>query len=204
MPAVNDIIATTIITELSGVSMSSLLYWELDDLGDDDSIEINLGKLATAYAAVTTDITITAWAVTCMVYFNTTDTEPKIVHPVTIAGTAGGDSHPQSQALRFNRWGLHIPDGKTRHGAHYLSGVPESFSSVGRVNDVTEFQALENFLSDTLVLSDDGWTLKPQLFITPDWKSFPTVHAFVLTTQCQVNPTFAVLRSRKTRLCGTA
>jgi hypothetical protein len=204
MPAVNDIIQTTIITELSGVSMSSLLYWSVDDLGDDDSIQVNLGKLAAAYAAVTTDITITSWAVTCMVYFNTSATEPKVVHPVTIAGTAAGDSHPQSQALRFNRWGVHIPDSKTRRGAHYLSGVPESFSTVGRINDVTEFLNLENFLSDALVLADDGWSLTPELLITPDWVNFPTVKAFVLASQCQVNPTFAVLRSRKTRLCGTA
>jgi hypothetical protein len=203
MPAINDFIATTIISELSGVSMSSLLYWKVDNLGDDDAIEVNLGKLATAYAAVTTDITITSWAVTCMVYFNHTQTEPKVVHPVTIAGTAAGDSHPQSQALRFNRWGVHIPDSKVRHGAHYLSGVPESFSTVGRINDAAEFNALENLLSDTLVLADDGWTLLPQLFITPDWKNFPTVHAFVLASQCQVNATYAVLRSRKTKLCGT-
>jgi hypothetical protein len=138
-----------------------------------------------------------------MVYFNTGPTEPKVVHPVTIAGTAFGDSHPQSQALRFNRWGLYIPDSTTKHGAHYLSGVPESFSTVGRINDPSEFEPLANLLSDTLILADDGWTLSPQLLITPDWKNFPKVHEFVGTTQCQVNPTYAVLRSRKTRLCGT-
>jgi hypothetical protein len=77
-------------------------------------------------------------------------------------------------------------------------------SSSGRINDIVEFANLENFLSDTLVLSDDGWSLTPQLLITPDWVGAPLVKAFVLCSQAQANPIFTVLRSRKTRLCGTA
>jgi hypothetical protein len=204
MPSVSDVIQTNIITELNGVQMSSVLYWEVDGLGDDDPVLTNLTKLATAYAAVVQDITTTTWAVSCITYFNMTSTEPKVVLPVTIAGLDATDSHPQSQVIRVNRWGLHIPDGKIRSGAHYLSGIPEAFSTVGRVNDIVEFAGLENFLSDTLILSDDGWTLTPQLLITPDSVGAPTVKAFVLCTEAQTNPTFTVLRSRKTRLCGTA
>lgn len=203
MPSVNDFVSTNIITELNGVAMNSLMYWKVADLGDDDAIGVNLQKIADAYASVTTDITVTDWAVTCITYFNHSAVEPKGVLPVTIAGVAPGDSHPQSQVIRFNRWGVHIPDGRVRNGAHFLSGIPESFSTVGRMNDVAEFIPLENLLSGLLILPDDGWQLLPALQITPDWVLFPLVKAFILTTQCQANPTFTVLRSRKTALCGT-
>jgi hypothetical protein len=204
MPSVSNFISTNIITELSGVAMNSLLYWRVDDLGDDDSVGVNLAKIAAAYATVTTDITVDSWAVTCITYFNHSATEPKGVLPVTIAGTVIADSHPQSSVIRFNRWGLHEPDGRIRNGAHFLSGIPESFSTIGRMNAIAEFIPLENLLSGLLILPDDGWHLMPALLITPDWVNFPEVKAFVTTSQCQANPTFTVLRSRKTALCGTA
>lgn len=202
MPLVADKIRVNLITELSGVAMNSTLYFEIEDLGDDDPVVTNLAKLATAYHAVVEDVCTTQWAVTCITYFNETTTEPKEVLPITLAGAVITDAHPQASVVRYNRYGLYTGDGTTRRGAHNLSGVAEAFSTSGRLNDATEFLALGVLLSSPIVLADGGWHLVNQLKITPD-PTFPLIKDFILSTKCQPNGVFQVLASRKTRLCGT-
>lgn len=202
MPVATDVVRTNIITELSGVAMNSTLFWEVEDVGNDDPVDTNLTKLATAYRDAVTAAVSTGWAVTCITYFNESMVEPKVVLPITLAGTGIGDSHPQHAVVRMNRYGLFTGDQTTRRGAHNLSGVIESLSSNGRINDMSEFVNLEAFLANTLILPTGGWTLAPQIQITPD-PLFPLVQQFILASEAQANATFQVLSSRKTKLCGT-
>lgn len=203
MPALSDILRINVITELDGVSMSNTLFYQVDDLGDDDPVSTNLPKIATQFAAACEDITTTDWKIACLTYFNETTTEPKVVLPITIAGLFVGDAHPQHQVVRFNRYGAYITDQTNRRGALNLTGVPEALSSSGRLNDMAEFAAMELFLTTPLILIDDGWTLSNMLRFTPD-SGFPLVQDYLALTQCQAQGALQVLGSRKTKLCATA
>ncbi len=204
MPEVNDIVDTTIVSELSGVQMSTRLLWKVDDLGAEDSIFDNISKIAIQFAASVEAYVSSAWGVTCITYQNLSRIEEKVVAPIIANGISIVDAHPQNQTLVIRRWGQYIPDGKFRNGRIMLSGVTEDFSTRGRFNDMSEASLIEAMLGEIVILLAGGWTITPMLEITPDWVNFPENQAFVICSQAEMNPVFSVLTGRRTKLCGTA
>lgn len=202
MPAVGNVIETVIITELVGVSMSTKLLWKIDDLGTGQSVRDNITAIATEFRESVEAFMSTGWQVTCISYTNLSVVEAKVVAPMSLFGSSVADPHPQNQVLNVRRWGLYDVDAKVRNGRFALSGVTENFNRRGRFTDMTELDELETFAGGPTDLSAGLWSITPCLKITPDWKNFPLVKAFIDIFQAEVDPAFSVNTRRRTKLCG--
>lgn len=161
MPIIGDIIKTSWVQELNGVAMNNEMTWRVVDLGTDPGNLVELIAITDAY--------VLAWApplsdtnsISCAVYENLSSPEAKeIDFPAGKVGLIVTGPHPQDQVIRFSEYTVEQPNGTLKRGAYNLSGVAESLSTRGLVNDTTIFSALRDFLSDQLVLGV-GWTLKP-------------------------------------------
>lgn len=203
MPLPNDIIETVIVTELVGVAMSTRLLWKIDSLGTEESVRDNITAIGTEFQLAVEVYMSTAWEVTCITYTNLSQVEAKVVQPLSLFGMSVVDPHPQNQVLNVRRFGVYDVDAKVRNGRISLSGVTEDFSRRGRFTDMTECDEIEAFLGQPVDLSAGLWQITPTLHITPDWKNFPEVKAFIDIFEASVDPTFSVNTRRRTKLCGT-
>jgi hypothetical protein len=156
----------------------------------------------TEYHSVIKAVLAPAWSLVCGIYENLTAVEAKAIAFTTLVGTALGGSHPQDQVVRLNRYSVsQAPaNGTLRVSAFNQSGVDEGFSTKGRVNDTSEFQNLQIFLSTQQIFGTE-WTVTPQsrnrIELLP-----PFTFQFNRVDQCLLNPTFLKLRPRKTNLCA--
>lgn len=203
MPDVGDHISTTIITELDGVSMSTHLLWQIDNLGAEDTVFNNISAIGLHFASSAGPYSSAEWKVTCVTYNNLSQNEAKVVAPLTGFGDLIDDSLPQNLVLQFRRYALRMADQKVRSGHIFQSGVSELRNTRGRFNKMAELIAMENFLGTTTILPAGAWTIHPLLEITPDWVNFPLVKERIRTVSAQANPVFSVLTGRRTKLCGT-
>lgn len=166
MPSQGDIIRTTFIQELAGSAFDNSLFWEILDLGDDPAV-------ATALAAVTGDY----WdsikdnlsipnSLTCSIYENQSQPEGTVrIFPAGLVGTDLGEAHPQNQVVRTVLYGRESPTAPVTVGAHNLSGVVESLSTRGRINNIALFDPQTSFFRIPLVVGT-GWTLSPVIHST--------------------------------------
>lgn len=202
MPINGDIIKTVLIQELDGVQLANTLYWQVDDVGLDPSISVGLVDIMNAYFAAVTAFVSNKWQLVCGIYENQTTLEPKITVFLTQAAGGTDDSHPQDQVFRFNRWGQLGPGLPIRNGAFNQSGVEEEWSSIGRVNNMSTFDSLRNFLQDQQVMPGPNWTLDPVLRIT-NTPGPPPTYAFWGIIQVRLASRIFKLSKRKTSLCAT-
>lgn len=201
MPDLGDIVATTLVQELSGVQMANKLYWRVDDLGTNPSTVNALLDIMQEYHTVIKAALAPAWALVCGVYENMTKVEAKAIAFTNLVGTSLIDSHPQDQVVRLNRYTTQ-DNGESitsRVSAFNQSGVAEEFSTRGRVNDTAEFMALRNFLRTQQIFATE-WTVTP-MSRNAEQKVPPFTYKFNAVQQCLLNTTFLKLRSRKTSLC---
>lgn len=161
MPVIDDNIKTSWVSELDGVAMSNEITWKIVDLGDDPTNLSMLIAITTAYGiAWSPPLTMTT-TISCAVYENLSSPEAKEINfPIGIEGLIIGTPHPQDQVIRFSEYTVEQPNGTLKKGAYNLSGMAQSLSTNGIVNDVALFSPLRQFLSDQLVLGT-GWTIKP-------------------------------------------
>lgn len=161
MPIIGDIIKTSWVSELEGVAISNEMTWRIVDLGNDPSNLTQLIAITTAYGIAWAPPLSDTIGISCAVYENLTSPEAKeIDFPIGISGLIVTGPHPQDQVIRFSEYTVEQPNGTLKRGAYNLSGVAESLSTNGLVNNVTLFSPLRQFLSDQLVLGA-GWTIKP-------------------------------------------
>lgn len=201
MPLDNDIIKTTIIQEMAGVQMSNTAYWQIVDLGDDPTTADGLTDIVNAYFAVANPIVTDAWSIVCAIYENLTTIEAKQIVFFALPGTSMTQAHPQDQVLRINEYGQDNPGDVIVRGAWNQSGLQESLSTRGRVNDFTLINPLVNFLTTQQIMAGPSWTLNPQVReqLTP---GPPPTFAFRRTIFGQASTRFFKLGSRKTSLCA--
>lgn len=201
MPNLGDVVATTLVQELSGVQMANKLYWRIDDLGSNPTTGAALLDIMQEYHSVIKAALAPAWALVCGIYENVTTVEAKAIAFTNLVGTSIVDSHPQDQVVRLNRYALAVPPAleSLRVSAFNQSGVAEEFSTRGRVNDTAEFLALRNFLRVQQIFATE-WTITP-MSRNIEADGPPKVHQFNPVQQCLLNPTFLKLSSRKTNLC---
>lgn len=200
---VGDILKLTLISELDGVQMSNTIYWEIDDLGIDESLGAGLARLMISYMdQIRTELS-DKYMLVCGILVNLTN-DRKATDFTTSNGTDINDSHPQDQVLRLNRYSRLSPGGdKVRRGAFNQSGVSEPHSIRGRWTDITKFDLLTIWLTSTVLILGTGWTLsaklKSTLAIGP-----PRTFQFLDSTSCQASSRVFKLGTRKTRLCAQA
>jgi len=199
MPADNDFIRSTLVSELNGVSMRNDIYWQIVEPGTITNLNEIAAIISAEWFSVSNAILINLFNYVAVIVDNLTQNELRgVVIPGTIGGGAG-DSHPQDQVLRFNEYGQNAPGDKIRVGGFNLSGIREALSIAGRLSDPVVVDAIELFLGTQHLDVSSGLTLNPQVR-TRVPASSPPVYVFHRTIRCTVNPTFRKLKSRKTSI----
>lgn len=205
MALVNDIVRMTFVQEMAGVQVSNTAFFKINDLGNDPIPLFSLNDTITEFHDAVKNITGDAWSIVCGIYENLTRVEAKVLSFVTLPGLGVTDTHPSDQVVRINQYAVGIaPDPKVRRGAWNQAGILESFSTDGRVNDMSAFVDLRSFLDTQFILQGPGWTLTPQLRYQPTPSPPPQTHAFANMALNQVSSRFFKLGSRKTALCRLA
>lgn len=201
MPIVGDVVAITLVQELSGVQMANKVYLRIDDLGTDPALAFALNQIMVEYHSRIKTSLSPAWSLVCGIYENLTSIESKAINFVNLVGTSLADSHPQDQVIRINRYSTSVApaNGSLRVAAFNQSGVAEDLSTRGRVNDKGEFDALLNWL-DVQLLYGTEWLTTPQNRNRIELVK-PFTYQFNRVDQALLNPKFFKLRSRKTNLC---
>jgi hypothetical protein len=201
MPSLSDVVSVTLVQELAGVQMANKLYLRIDDLGTNPTVVAALVDIMTEYHNVIKAALTPAWALVCGIYENLTDIEAKAITFTNLVGTGVGDSHPQDQVVRLNRYSVSVApaNGSLRVSAFNQSGVLESLSTRTRVNDTAEFLALRNFLRVQQIFGTE-WTVTPMSRNRIELIK-PFTYQFNEVSQCLLQTTFYKLRSRKTSLC---
>ena len=203
MPVATDIISTTIIQELDGVQMSNQIFWQVDSVGADPTTENGLIDVLNAYYDSVKAFMSDEWNVVCGVYENISNPEGKAIVFSSLPGLSATDSHPQDQVLRLNSYGKIAPPGPIHRNAFNQSGVIESLSTDGRINNPATIASLKAFLTAQQVMPGGNWTIDPQV----RWQTAPgppATYAFANAQTSQFSQRLFKLRTRKTKLCLVA
>lgn len=204
MANVGDFFKVTFVQEMAGVAMQNSAIWQINDLGTDPSINSVLNQIMVAYRGAVTNICTIDWTLTCGIYENLTQTEVKAIVFSSLTGSVVGDAHPQDQVVRWNRYGLPAVGENIVRSWWNQTGIAESLSTQGRVNNSTPFADMTTFLTAQLILAGPTWTINPALFgaVIDNPVPTPNVQGFQTVNVSQFNNTFMKLRSRKTKLCN--
>ena len=203
MAIANDKFSVSIISEMDGVQMSNKLYFEIDDIGDDPTVDQALQDFLDAYHATVDDITTSLWKVVCGVWDNLTTPEGQHVVFDTLPGLSANTGHPQFHVARINRYAKNVAGDAIKRGAFNQSGVEEAQSVRGRWTNPAIFDPLQTFLGGTSILGGTGWTIQPYLRWTLIVGPPPTYELVPIRHQI-VDNVVRTLRSRKTQLCATS
>lgn len=200
MPSVGDTIRIKIVSEQQGVSMTNLLFFEVDDLGTDRSKNIQLNDFGAQLIASITAQMATSWAITCLIYSNVFASEDKAAVFTTLPGTSGVNPHAPHIVARFNQYALDVPLTALKVGAFSLSGTHVTSSNKGRISVMANWDAFAAFLKGPITLDTDGWQLTPQL----RWllaAGPPKVFAYDPLVKVRLSTRYAILESRRSKLC---
>jgi len=199
MPADNDFIRSTIVTEEKGVTFRNDIYWQIVETGTVTNLNEVASIISAEWFAVSSPVLVNDVAYVAVLVDNLTINE---LRGVVIPGTTGGgtgDSHPQDQVLRFNEYGQNLATDKIRVGGFNLSGIREALSTTGRLNSTTIMNPISLFLGTQHLDVSSGLKLNPQVR-TRVPASSPPVYVFHRTLRAVVNPRFSKLKSRKTSI----
>jgi len=202
MPSVGDTIQIKLVTEMQGVAMTNLLYFEIDDLGTNASVRTQIEDFGDQFLAAVGAQMATSWALTCIIYKNIFAAEAQTLVPMNLVGTAATSAHPAHIVARFNQYANDVPETSQKTGAFSLSGTEVAASNKGRIAVMSNFVAFEDFLMGPLTLDTDGWEMTPQL----KWllaAGPPIVHAYDPLIHVRLSTKYHILQSRRSKLCQT-
>ncbi|MDH5642974.1 MAG: hypothetical protein OEY63_02145, partial [Gemmatimonadota bacterium] len=175
MPSVSDFFRVRYMIEVGGVQTQTKQDYQVDSIDGADPINTVLTDLAQAYWDTLKAIMTTETILSCLAFYNWTSPEQAVVYPL-LPGENIGESHPQFQIVRANLYGqtAGVPSDPIVRGATNVSGIAESLSTRGRINDLAEFDLWENFLQSSIQTSVTGWTITPHIRVldkgvTPTW-----------------------------------
>lgn len=201
MAIVDDVMEFKIITELDGVQMANTRHFQIDDLGDDPNPNDMLGDIIVSYHAAIEAQCSDQWKVVCGIMENITNPEGQNVRFVTLAGGSAIDAHPQHQVLRFNIYTKELGGDRIMHGAFNQSGIIESKSLRGRLNNPADFDAMVTFLRAPFAFGGTGWEVTTVLRWNDGTPQTP-FFKYDDVRKVQVLTEFKTLRSRKTKFCA--
>lgn len=200
MPSVGDTFRIKIITEMQGVSMTNLLYFEIDDLGTNASVRDQLISFGDQFLAAVGSNMATSWVLTCLIYKNVFAAEGQTLVFTNLVGTATSKAHPPHLVARFNQYANDVGETDGKHGAFSISGIEVDASTRGRIATMASWDAFEQFLLGPLTLDTDGWDITPQL----RWELAPgppKVFAFDPLISVRLSTRLNILESRRSKLC---
>jgi len=203
MPVASDIIRTTILQELDGVQVSNDMYWQVDAVGDNPSLENGLIDVMNTYYDAVKAFMSDEWKIVCGIYENITNPEGKAVTFGTLVGLSATDSHPQDQVLRLNSYGQTGPSNPLHRNAFNQTGIIESLSTDGRINNMATIESLRLYLTLQQIMPGPSWTLDPQVR-WQDTPGPPATYMFANVVTSNFSARLFKLRSRKTRLCAVS
>ena len=138
----------------------------------------------------------------CLKMVNLT-TPSKVVRFPNLAGTLVDDSHPPHQVLKFESYARESLGEPAWRNSFNLSGVAESLSTRGRVNDPAPFQGLVDFMTDQYIGGANGADMTPQVRRTTalGGVGVPDTYDYYDVEYTALRETFRTLSSRRFRLC---
>lgn len=192
----NDILDVSYVIETGGVQTTFQQSWNVDTfLGPDSDIQI-MTDHATALWDTLTDVMGANVTFSCLKMINVTTPKKVIVFP-NLVGTGAGGVHPPHQAVRVDLYGEITAGGGQWKNANNFSGIIESLSDRGRVNDATPFDDVLSFFSANQQTGANGAILRAQIKRHLGAQNY-TYYDVNVARLCEK---FEVLRSRKFELC---
>lgn len=192
-----DKIKVNLITELSGVVSTNILYFDVSDANLITTIEAALLEIATAFNAALSTIRSSAAKLTCASWDNLNGNDPFTQTFFDIAGLGLGTALPAQCAVRVTRYA--IDAGEIKVGGIYVAGIDEQLVNRGRINGAGEAGTIESWMVGDVILAA-GPTLVHGFLINT---SPPTpTNDFVFTTVARTRPRVVSLSRRQSRLCG--
>lgn len=201
MPEPGDFTRFTLIHEMDGVAMRNDMYFRIGNLGNIVSLSGAVQLLADEWIAVSQGVLSNVLSYEVFALENLSRNEARGIAVGQTSGGVANSGHPQDQVLVFTEYGEDEDANVLRRGRFNLSGIAEGFSSGGRINDPTEFDAIARFLGTTFFDSTTGFNADPQTRRRIPGSDPPqyTFHRIVLA---RLNPQFFKLKSRKATLLG--
>lgn len=199
---VDDILDIRFAVDYAGVSTVFGMFWEVQAYrGPDADVTIMTNFATEFWDTIKAAITDTA-ILSCVKMINLTNPSKELVFPA-LAGTDLGDAHPPHQVLRVYQYGQEAAGEHQVRNSINLSGIIETLSTRGRVNDDTPFQALVTFLVTDHAGGANGADLRPKVQRTTalGGPGLPDTVDHLTVQYSRLHEKFSTLRSRKFRLC---
>lgn len=201
MPLAGDFFKFTAIHQLDGVLLQNGTFWEIADMGTNTT-----GTQLATILASEWELALQGLYSNKMNFFaygweNLSRNEGKILLTSTSNGNLVEDSHPQDQVAVITRYGQTNPVDPIKRSVLYLSGLAESLSTRGRINDETEFDSIKALLTGQLEDSSTNAKMNPMV----RWKtpgSNPAVWNYNRTFVAEMSAVLRKLKSRKTNIVG--
>lgn len=191
-----DILDLDYVLEVGGVQTVFSQSWLVDTyLGPHSDAQIISDHAAQLHATFTDVVTDEA-ILSCVKMINRTSPAKTIVFP-NLAGTALGGSHPPHQVVRVDLYGKALPADPIWRNANNLSGVAESLSTRGRINDPAPFADYLSFFTANQQTDPNGAILRAQI---KQWTGGTNYNWFNVSF-ARLCESLEILRSRKFELC---
>lgn len=194
---IGDIIEVGLVTELAGVPMANVLYYQVADPTLTTTLEAALLEIATAFNSALGLTRSSSAVLTCATWNNRNGNDPFAQTFFNIPGGGAGNALPTQSAVRVTRYAAVA--GVLHFGGIYVAGIVEASVDRGRLINAGELSTVESWLSSNLVLAA-GPTLENG-FLTGTGGPTPT-NVFVSTDKARTNPQVRSLTRRQSRLCG--
>ena len=192
-----DRIKVSLVTEMSGVAMTNLLYFQVTDAVALPDLEAILLEIATGFRAALGPQRSQAAVLTCATWVNLDGNDPFAQAFFNLPGSGPPNALPTDAAVRVARYGVVGADLIT--GGINIAGIVETNVNRGRLVTSGEMGQIEQWLVNPLVLAA-GPTLAPGFFY--DTAGAPLIPKFLLTLKARTRPRVVTLRRRQSKLCG--
>ena len=192
-----DKIEVALVTEMAGVAMTNLLYFEVTDAIQPPSLDILILEIATSFNNALGGLRSSAAVLTCGTWNNLNGNDPFGQAFFNLPGIGPANALPSQTCVRVSRYA--VIGALLKIGGICLAGVVESSVRRGRLANAGEFGNIETWLVTPLVTSS-GPTLEPGFFY--DTGPLVAPPKFVLTQKATTRARVTTLNRRRSRLCG--
>jgi hypothetical protein len=192
-----DKIKVAMVTEMAGVAMTNILYFEVTDAVLTDTLEALLLEIATGFNAALGTIRSSTAVLTCSTWENQDGNDPFTQAFFNIPGLGSANALPTQSAVRVARYGVVGTDLHT--GGISVAGIVETSVLRGRLIGAGELGTIEQWMV-TPFIAAAGPTLEHGFYY--DTSGPPLTPGWVLTTKARTRPRIVSQSRRASKLCG--
>jgi hypothetical protein len=194
---IGDTIDVGLVTELAGVAMVNVLYYEVIDATLGTTLEAAIEEIANNFMTAAGPAMSSAAVMSCGTWTNRDGNDPFAQQFFNIPGGGSAAAMPTQSCIRVARYG--VDAGAVRQGGICVPGIDEAQVSRGRLVWDGEMGTIESFLVNDQILAA-GPTLRSGFIY--DVGPAPKTNTFTVTTKARTNPNVRTLRRRASRLCA--